>query len=160
NEAYNESTQFIAQVEDYRKLNGCYPELVQTDEIYMTRANRAYLIERNIRHTGKPLGRKPKEDLTPYQKRKLKKERNERNQIEGKFGQGKRAYGLNRIMAKLPQTQESWIASILFVMNILKWSKDIFVRILNALLNIKFHDRNQGPSERPSPSTSFNLILN
>lgn len=159
-EAYNESTRLIAQVEAYRKLNGCYPELVQTDKIYLTRANRAYLKEHHIRHTGKPLGRAPKEALPPYQKRKQRKEQNERNQIEGKFGQGKRAYGLNRIMAKLHETQASWVASILFVMNILKWSKDIFVRILNALLNIKFHDRNQGPSERPSPSTSFNLILN
>ncbi len=40
-EAYNESTRLIAQVEAYRKLNGCYPELVQTDKIYLTRANRA-----------------------------------------------------------------------------------------------------------------------
>jgi len=137
-EAYNESTRLMDQVEAYRKLNGRYPELVQTDKIYLTRANRAYLKERNIRHTGKPLGRAPKEEPTAYQKRKQRKEQNERNQIEGKFGQGKRAYGLNRIMARLPQTQESWIASILLVMNILKWSKDIFVPILKWLLKPNF----------------------
>ena len=73
----------------------------------ITRANRAYLKEHNIRHIGKPLGRASKRELTPYQKSKQRKEQNERNQIEGKFGQGKRAYGMNRIMAKLPQTQES-----------------------------------------------------
>lgn len=132
-EAYNESTFLTDQVEDYKTLNGYYPEVVQTDNIYLTKANRAYLKERNIRHTGKPLGRKPKETITASQKRKQRKEKNERNQIEGKFGQGKASYGLNKIKAKLPQTQESWIASILFIMNILKLSKDIFVSILNYI---------------------------
>lgn len=133
-EAYNESTRLIDTVENYKKLNSCYPELILTDKIYLTRANRAYLKEHNIRHTGKPLGRAPKEELTSYQKCKQRKEQNERNQIEGKFGQAKRAYGLNRIMAKLPETQESWIATILLVINILKWSKDIFVLFLDWLL--------------------------
>jgi len=155
-EAYNESTRLIDQVEAFKKLNGCYPELVQTDSIYLTKANRAYLNEHNIRHTGKPLGRPVKKKLTPYQKRKQRKERNERNQIEGKFGQGKRAYGLNKIMAKLPETQESWIASILLVMNILKWSKDIFVLILKWLINpqIKIRKHNR------LTTASYAIILN
>ena len=61
-EAFNESVYLQDQVEDYKKLMGYYPELVQTDDIYMTRANRNYLKERGIRHTGRPLGRKPKKE--------------------------------------------------------------------------------------------------
>lgn len=126
-EAFNESTYLQNQVEEYKKLHGYYPELVQSDDIYMTRANREYLKAHGIRHTGRPLGRKPKKEvLTPYQKRKQKKEKNERNQIEGKFGQGKAGYNLNKIMARLSNTHESWVASIVFVMNILRAMKDIF----------------------------------
>jgi len=44
----------------------------------------------------------------------------ERNPIEGKFGQGKTAYGLNRIKARLKETSESWIAGIFLVLNLVK----------------------------------------
>ena len=43
----------------------------------MTRENRNYLKDNGIRHTGKPLGRKPKIEMTRYRKAKLKFERNE-----------------------------------------------------------------------------------
>lgn len=132
-EAFNEGIYLKEQVKNYKRLNGHFPELVQTDEIYMNRENRKFLKENNIRHTGKPLGRKPKEDLTPYQKKKLKKERGERNHVEGKFGQGKSKYKLNKIMARLAQTSESWIGAIFFIMNILKLTKDYFYAFLNWL---------------------------
>jgi hypothetical protein len=41
----------------------------------------------------------------------------ERNPIKGKFGQGKTAYGMNRIKARLKDTSQSWIASIVPVLN-------------------------------------------
>lgn len=132
-EAFNEGVFLRQQVEAFKELNGHYPELVQTDDIYMNRENRNYLKENNIRHTGRPLGRKPKTELSKCEKAKLQKEKNERNQIEGKFGQGKQKYKLNKIMAKLSSTGESWIAAILFVMNILKLSKDILRQIFNEL---------------------------
>ena len=44
----------------------------------------------------------------------------ERNPIEGKFGQAKTAYGMNRIKARLQQTSESWIATIIMVLNLVK----------------------------------------
>lgn len=100
------------QVEQYRKTFGCYPELVLADRIYLNRENHKWMKERNIRIVGNPLGRPPKESLTPYQKRKQKKERNERNHIEGKFGQGKNAYGLNKIRARRQDTSESWIIQL------------------------------------------------
>jgi hypothetical protein len=43
----------------------------------------------------------------------------ERNPIEGKFGQAKTGYGLDRIKARLSQTSESWIASIILVLNLI-----------------------------------------
>ena len=46
-----------------------------------------------------------------------------RNHVEGKFGQGKNGYDLNRIRAKRQDTSESWISAILFVMNLTKLMK-------------------------------------
>ncbi|MEG3978266.1 IS5 family transposase [Microcoleus sp. herbarium8] len=135
-DAFNEGKYLKEQVESYKSLHGHYPELVQTDDIYMTRENRGYLKENNIRHTGRPLGRKPKTKIAMTDKKQHQEEKNERNWIEGKFGQGKNRYGLNKIMARLSQTSESWIASILFVMNILKMSKDIFCLFLK---NVFYH---------------------
>lgn len=155
-EAFNEGVYLKEQVENYKNRNGYYPELVQTDEIYMNRQNRNYLKERNIRHTGKPLGRKPKEDLSRYQKDKLKKERGERNHIEGKFGQGKSKYKLNKILAKLDQTSESWIAAIFFVMNFLKLSKEYFWLVLNRLIFKLFLKNNHYKIQYP---TKLNLII-
>ncbi len=51
--------------------------------------------------------------LTQYQKTKHKKEAAERNHIEGKFGQGKNGYNLNKIRAKLKETSESWVIPVL-----------------------------------------------
>jgi hypothetical protein len=44
----------------------------------------------------------------------------ERNPIEAKFGQAKTGYGLDRIKARLSNTSESWIASIILVLNLVK----------------------------------------
>jgi hypothetical protein len=101
-----------------------YPELVQVDKIYLNSENRKWLKERNIRHIGSPLGRPVKEKLTAYQKRKQRKEYTERNHIEGKIGQGKDGYNLNNIRTRLSKTSASWISSIIFVMNLVKFIKD------------------------------------
>ena len=123
--AYNEGCDLPMQVERYRTLTGHYPELVQVDKIYLNRTNRAWLKERNIRHTGDPLGRKPVKTVKSYYiRRKERREAAERNQIEGKFGQGKNGYNLNQIRAKLSSTSMSWIAAIIFVMNIIRYCRD------------------------------------
>ena len=54
---------------------------------------------------------------------KLKKERNQRNHIEGKFGQAKNAYGLSSIKAKRSDTSQSWIGAIFFIMNLISLEK-------------------------------------
>jgi len=134
-DAYNESTDLIKQVEAYNDLKGCYPEVVIVDKIYGTRDNRAYLKNHGIRFCGKPLGRPTKEALTPYQKLKQKTERGIRNQIEGKFGQGKNAYNLNKVRTRTAKTSESWIACIIFIMNLIKFNQDFLFNFFTGLKN-------------------------
>jgi len=122
-DAFNEAVDLQMQVEQYRKTFGCYPELLLADGIYLNRSNRKWLKDKHIRIVGKPLGRPPKEQLTPYQKRKQRKERNQRNLVEGKIGQGKNGYGLNKIKARRQDTSESWIGAIFFVMNLVNMTK-------------------------------------
>lgn len=111
-EAYNEGTRLIDCVEKYRRRFGHYPQSVLADKIYCTRHNRAYLKEKQIKLKAKPLGRPPKKALSNQVSP------GERNPIEGKFGQAKTAYGLNRVRARLSNTSESWIASIILVLNL------------------------------------------
>jgi hypothetical protein len=137
-EAYNEGTDLKKQVEAYKKLNGCYPEVVITDKIYGTRENRQWLKEQGIRYSGKPLGRPSAKNQTQYSKRKQKIEQGIRNQVEGKFGQGKNGYNLNKVRARSSKTSESWIAAIFFVMNLIKFSKDFLFSFLKEVLSSLF----------------------
>jgi hypothetical protein len=127
-DAYNEGGDLQKQVEDYRECYGYYPEVVLADKIYLTRENRKWLKELGIRVSGKPLGRPPKREESYYKRSKRRKEQRERNHIEGKFGQGKNAYGLKEIRARRQDTSESWIAGIFFIMNLIKLAKlaDLF----------------------------------
>ena len=136
-DAYNESGDLVLQVENYKALHGYYPELVQADKIYAARENRAYLKERGIRITAPPLGRKSKalQQESYYKRRKRKKEAMERNHIEGKFGQGKNGYGLNKIRARLRDTSESWVAAIFFVMNLIHCQKTV-LSWLDAMIKV------------------------
>ena len=137
-EAYNEGTDLKKQVEAYKKLNGCYPEVVITDKIYGTRENRQWLKELSIRYSGKPLGRPSAKSQTQYWKRKQKIEQGIRNQVEGKFGQGKNGYNLNKVRARAAKTSESWIAAIFFVMNLIKFSKEFLFAFFNEVLSSLF----------------------
>ncbi len=115
-EAYNECNDVEAQVEAYKEIHGHYPEILLVDKIYLTRKNREWLKSKGIQITNKPLGRPKKE--TSYEKSKRKKLKNKRNQIEGKFGEGKNGNSLNKVRTRLKDTSESWVAGIFFVMNL------------------------------------------
>ena len=111
-EAFNESTRLMDAVERYKKRFGYYPKELLADKIYCTRENRKNLNSLGITLKAKPLGR-PKAveaHVSP----------GERNPIEGKFGQAKTAYGMNRIKSRLARTSESWVASIIMVLNLVK----------------------------------------
>ena len=123
-DAFHEAQDLIPQVEAYKTRHGHYPEKVLADPLYGTRTNRDYLKEKGIHYAGKPPGRPKKE--TEENKIQLKLEKQQRHKdytrripIEGKFGQGKNGYGLNKIKAKTADTSYAWINSIFFVMNLL-----------------------------------------
>ena len=111
-DAFNEGSHMMGYIEKYKERFGCYPRELLADQIYCTRANRSALKEKGIKLLAKPLGRPSavRNHVSP----------GERNPIEGKFGQAKTAYGLNRIKARLKNTSESWIASIILVLNLVK----------------------------------------
>ena len=120
---YNESSDLQKQAETYRLLFGHYPELIQADKIYATNANRSWCKQRGIRLTATPKGKPPQK--TARQKRQEKKEYAERNQIEGRIGNGKQAHTLNEIKAKLKATSQSWIGATLFVLNLSKFAANL-----------------------------------
>ena len=147
---YNESTDLVGQIEKYRQRCGCYPESVHADKLYRNRKNLGYCKERGIRMSGPPLGRpskdkeKRKEDLKQAYRDELV-----RNAVEGKFGQGKRRYGLALIMNKLAGTSETAIMMSFLVMNLEKALKELllslrffcFSRIKRGMFQLLFGDR-------------------
>lgn len=119
--AFNEGTTFIESLENFRRRFGFYPKEVFADKIYRNRENLQFCKKNGIRFSGPPLGRPPKdEELLKEQLRQERQDIGIRNAVEGKFGEGKRFYGLGRIMAHLPETSETVIAMQLLVMNLEK----------------------------------------
>ena len=112
-DAFNEGTRLLSSVKKYKERFGYYPEEVLADKIYCNRNNRNALKLLGIKLRAKPLGRPTAVDVEHVRP-------GERNSIEGTFGQAKTAYGLNRIKARMQQTSESWIASIILVLNLIK----------------------------------------
>ena len=101
-------------MEGYKTRFGFYPEKVLTDKIYCNRENRKWLKAKGIKLAAKPLGRPSAKAVENHVSP------GERNPIEGKFGQAKNGYGMNRIRARLKNTSQSWIASIILVLNLVK----------------------------------------
>ncbi|WP_292742554.1 IS5 family transposase [Nostoc sp. NMS4] len=126
---FNESGDLKAQVETYKNFTGYYPESVHVDKIYRTRENRAWCKERGIVMSGPLLGRPPANVSKEKKKQALESERI-RNCIEGKFGQGKRRFSLNRVMAKLSHTSQTAIAITFLVMNPITHLSRIFCAFL------------------------------
>ena len=125
-EAFNEGSRLQSSIEQFRRRFGCYPREVLADKIYCTRENRAWLKLKGIQLRAKPLGR-PSAVLHHVSP-------GERNPIEGKFGQGKTAYGLNRIRARLRETSESWIAGIFLVLNLVKLAGRALLCLIQRIL--------------------------
>jgi hypothetical protein len=98
-------------------------------EFTVKRENRAWCKEKGIRISGPPLGRPPANVSKSKKKQALEDERI-RNAIEGKFGQGKRRFGLNRVMAKLDNTCGTVIAISFLVMNLATWWRRVFFLFL------------------------------
>ena len=120
-DAYNESTTLIATIENYKEKTGAYPEKILADKIYRTRENLGYCKERGIRMNGPKLGRPHKDKEICREQRFLERlEAGERNEVEGKFGEGKRRYYLQRTMTRLKETTETQIHLTFLVINLSK----------------------------------------
>ena len=132
---FNESGDLKFQIEEYKNYTGYYPSSVHVDKIYRTRANRAWCKERGIRISGPPLVRPPK-NVSKETKKQAQDDEKFRNAIEGKFGQAKRRYGLNCIMAKLSSTSETSIAIIFLVINLSTLLRQVNCLFLSLFLNL------------------------
>lgn len=122
-DAYNESMDLVEQIEAYHRRFGHYPASVHADHIYRTRENRPYCHSKGIRLSGPPVGRPRK--ISETNAEQVKRDQHQgradataRMAIEGKFGQGKRRFGLGRLMAKLAGTSEVMIQVSFLVMNL------------------------------------------
>jgi len=79
----------------------------------------------SVDHLGRPPSHVSKE-----KKRQALEDDRIRNAIEGKFGQGKRRFGLNRVMTKLDNTSQTAIAITFLVMNLSTWWRRVFCMFL------------------------------
>ncbi len=122
-DAYNESLDLVQQIEAFRRRFGHDPASVHVDKIYRTRENRRDCDSRGIRLSGPPLGRprtitEATAEQVQHDKQQVYDDAITRIAIEGKFGQGKRRFGLGRLMAKLALTSETMIEITFLVMNL------------------------------------------
>ena len=116
-DGFHEGVKLIESVEQYRERFGFYPEAVLADTIYRNRTNLSYCKEHSIRLSGPRLGR-PKAKPTSEEKSQAYRDSSERNMIEGRFGIGKRRYGLGLVMAYLPETGLTEVALKVLCMNV------------------------------------------
>ena len=114
---FNEGSDLQAAVEDYARKFGCYPSAVLADRIYQTRANKLFCSKLGIRLSGLPLGRRKASETDAKIKRQMYKDSCERNAIEGRSGNSKRRFGLDRILSKLDETAKTEAALIILAMN-------------------------------------------
>lgn len=133
-DAYNECDSLIGIVENFKSRTGKYPERVLVDKIYRNRKNLNFCKENHIRISGPALGR-PKKDDTRDRKAEYI-DLCDRNAVEGKFGEGKRAHGLNRIFAKLKETSECVINAAFLVLNLNKRLRSLLQLFLEKLVDL------------------------
>ncbi len=88
--------------------------------------------------SGPKLGRKPKDQQLLQAQHEQEYADEDINQVEERFGVGKRRYGLDKIMAKLSTTSETVISMIFLVVNldrIVHFLCQLFVVWVTSLLS-------------------------
>lgn len=126
---FNEAKTLQDSVESYKQRHGVYPEAILADKLYRNRENLRYCKERGIRLSGPRLGRPPKDGPSKAVLQQEREDASERNQIEGKFGEGKRKFGLGLIQARLANTSQTVIALQFLVMNLERRLRVLFFLI-------------------------------
>ena len=112
---FNEGITLIESAERYKQLYGFFPEVIQADQIYRNRDNLKFCKKHKIRLSGPRLGR-PGPDAD--RDREIERQDNcERNIVESRNGIAKRRFGLDLIMAYLPDTGMTEAALQVLCMN-------------------------------------------
>lgn len=123
-DAYKERADMKLQIELYKERFGFLPATLLANKIYMNKANRDLLKDMEIRTyskpLGRPLGRPPKQYLTPEYYRNMAKAIGGRNEVECFFGTDKRIYWVDNIRAKLLDTARFRMRMCYFVKNVMK----------------------------------------
>ena len=70
---------------------------------------------------------------TKYEKERDRKKNNQRSEIEGKFGEAKNRYGLDRLYTRLPETSQAEISLIFLAVNLVKLIREIADGLFFAL---------------------------
>ena len=139
---FNEGSDLEAAVEDYVRKFGCYPSAVLADRLYQTRHNKMFCAQLGIRLSGPSLGRRKASQTDSYIKRQIYRDACERNAIEGRNGNAKRRFGLDRLFSKLDETAKSEAALILLALNaslrLARWFALFFRSLLSAFLYASF----------------------
>ncbi len=126
---FNEGISLQDSAEAFYRQHGHYPAVIYADKIYRNRANLKFCKTKGIRLSGPPLGRPPKDPEVRKKQRKQEREDSKiRNHIEGKFGEGKRFYGLGLVMTRLADSCETVVALQLLVMNLGRKLRILFLQ--------------------------------
>ena len=126
-DAYNECNDLHSAANNYKRMHSHYPELIIADSIYHTKANKTFCQNNHIKLIGKRLSKRAMAKMSPKERKQDQKHHNSRNQVEGKFGQGKNGYELNEIKTRYANTSATWIAAVYFIMNILVFAGSSFL---------------------------------
>lgn len=133
-DAYHEGGDLKMQAEKYKERTGHYPESIHADKAYRSRDNLKWCKKNGIRLSGPHLGRPPAPNEHTKEERKLQRQDEiDRIEVEGKFGVGKRRYGLSRIMARLRTTSEHMIALVFLVMNLEKALRGLLLYLFRVV---------------------------
>ncbi len=138
-DAYNEQDVLVTAIENYRKRSGHYPERVLVDQIYRNQKNRAYCKSKNIRISGKALGR-PKKNPTPEEKKTAHQDNTDRIEVERGFSLAKRCFGMGLITTKLDITTRSSIALSILAMNLSNLARAFLLAIFYPIILLRCRD--------------------
>lgn len=118
-ENFNEGITLIESAQRYKQRFGYYPKAILADQIYRNRDNLDFCKANHIRLSGKPLGRPRLDPLWRALQRQIERlDAGARNAVEGKFGEGKRCGGLDRIKTQLEETCQAVIAAGFLSLNV------------------------------------------
>lgn len=112
----------VEQIAAYHRRFGHDPASYHADHIYRTRENRCYCHSKGIRLSGAPLatleGQGDHRQAGEARPATGQDDATTRVAVEGKLGQGKRRFGLGRLMAKRAFTSAAMLQVSFLVMNL------------------------------------------